>query len=359
MDNFNKVLGVLEKIKPDIRDFSHHDLYGTVAPANIPNIDFDVCPLPPIILDQKDLDFCSGFGSSQLNTCQLANISLVDYLNMKSISSSLASRASLAVKYHLVGSIAEYNALAATGTNASVNLNILANLIYDNGDYFDPNYQFSKIKQIRGEYTQWGANIRDAAQALVKYGSIPKNKSPFTYQEGAATDRERNFLANWANWPAALDIDAAKNKLGAFYTPDGPYDAFDNVRSALYLNSKTNQYAGAIIGLNWRPEWTYASGGIIPDVSQPSAGGGHLMFIRGQKIVNGEPMIRFQQSWSKGFGDKGLYYFGRKTFNSEVAAGFGSFVFKKKTLTLQTPNSSLITNVWQAVEEFIKSRLNK
>lgn len=359
MKELETIKFVLEKLPKDIRDFSHHELYGTVAPTSIPNINFDICPLPPIILDQKDLDFCAGFGSSELNTCQLANISLIDYLNMKGLSSSLNSRASLAVKYKFVDSIAQYLSLASSGQNASVNLKILATLIYENGDYFDPLYQFSKIKQIRGEYMQWGANLRDAANALIKYGSIPKNKSPFTYDEGKTTDRDRNFLANWQNWPATLDIIAAKNKLGAFYSPDGPYDAFDDMRSALYLNSKSGQYAGAIIGLNWRPEWTYAPGGVIPDISQPSSGGGHLMFVRGQEIINGVPKIKIEQSWSDKFGNKGIFYFGRDTYNSEAAAGFGAFIFKKKSLALETPNSSLITNIWNAVAEFIKGRLNK
>lgn len=320
----NNEIGIfLEKLSTDIRDFSHHKVYGTVKP---PMIDFDVSPLPPIILDQFWLDFCTAFGSSEFNTyIQFSNLSLVDYLLSKKRDPSVAARAALAVRYGLVKTVNEYFNLAKTGMNGALNLQILSKMIEDNGDYFDPLYQFSKIKQVRGEYTSWGANLRDAMKALVKYGSLPKKLAPFTFNENKPTDRDRNFLANWNNWPSSLDQEAVKNGLETFWIIDGPFDAFDNIRSTLYMNYQAGLKVGVLFGLNWRSEW-YAS--IVKGTYDKSEGSAHCIWLRGQKMIDGEPYIILQQSGGRNEGDNGLFYLNRAAINKEFAAGFGAFTAK-------------------------------
>ena len=333
MENLEKLIFGLLPLIPDIRDFSHHTVFGTAKIANIPIIDFDISPLPPIILNQIDTDFCTAYGSSGLNTyVQVSDYSLINYLKSKDMDSSLTARSVLSLKYKATDSKTKYLILAQDANNGKENLIILAGLMKDNGDYFDPLYQMSKIKQVRGEYTGYGANLRDACQALTKYGSLPKKQSPFTYKEGKPSDQVRDFLANWLNWPTKLDTIASKWRLGSFFTVDGPYDPFDNVRSLLWANYGQKLPIGVLFGLNWRPEWTLNP--FIEGNYGDSAGGPHCVWLRGVKTKNGVPYIVIQQSWDDTVGDKGLFYISREAFNKEFLANYGAFTFKKLSKNL-------------------------
>lgn len=261
----------LEKLPQDIRDFSHHDLFGTIAPANLPPFDFDVAGASPVILNQTDLDFCTGYCSSELNT----------------------------VEFHA------------------------------ESDPSDPLYQMAKIKQIRGEWSQPEASLRDAADALITYGSLPLSKSPYTHNQYAPTDRDRGYLANWNNWPAELDQIAASRKLGSYFIPDGPYDAFDNIRSVLWQNASTWSGSGVIFGLEWMFDWNIVTGGVIPEATHSQASGGHAVYLRGQKVIDGMPYLVIQNSWGAAYGDNGLYYASRAILNAQAALGYGSYAFKK------------------------------
>ena len=329
----NDILFHLEKLPVDARDFLHDKVFGTIPPLNIPNVDFSVSALPTIILNQINTDFCTAFSSSDLNTAiQLSDFSLVNYLNKLGLSPSVLYRGQLAVKYNLLPTVDSYISLAKDGQNGAINLAILKNLIVEKGDNFCPLYQMAKIKQVRGEYLSYGANLRDACNALVKYGSLPRNKSPYTLMEGKPTDKDRNFLANWLNWDKALDFIASKYKLGTFFAVNGAYDAFDNCRSALYQNKDTS-HAGVLFGLNWRPEWTFAPNGVISDSSYTTpTSNGHCVQFVGQKIINGVPYLVLPNTWGEGYGEKGFYYFSREVVNKEALAGYGAFTFKKMTL---------------------------
>lgn len=319
----------LLKLPRDLRDFSHHTVFGTTAPLTIPNIDFTVSPIPPIMLDQMDLDFCTGEASSSINTsAQFLDYSLVDYLYSKGMPATSYDRAVLAYKYGLVASAQIYMNMVAAKTNGSVNLQLLALLISDKGDDFDPLYQFAKIKQVRGEWKGYGANLRDACNALVKFGSLPRRLSPFTYNANKPSDKTRNFLANWTNWSPTLDLVARKSAIGSFFAVDGPYDAFDNIRSALWQNYKGQGFE-VMFGLNWREEWTYVLNAIINENYSVSAGDPHDIKLIGQKVIGGVPYIVLQNSWGKNVGDKGLYYLSRQVVNLEAASGFGYFTFKR------------------------------
>lgn len=220
-----------------------------------------------IILDQMDLDFCSGYSSTEDNMTLFEEV-------------------------------------------------------------FDPLYGFAKIKQIRGEYTSYGANLRDACQAKKLYGSLPASKAPFTHNTGAATDRDRNFLANWLNYPTGLDDIAAKYKDGSYYSVDGPYDAFDNIRMTIFQH--LNERRGVLTGMFWRPEWTGAVGGVIPEANYTTpSGGAHAVNYIGQKTINGKLYLILQNSWGKNYGDNGLFYFPRSVVNLEFSSGFGAFTLSK------------------------------
>lgn len=253
----------LRPLKRDPRDFKHSVVFGA-APVTVPNISFLVAPVEPI-LDQSNLDFCTGFATASIN-----------------------------------GSI--------------------------QGQDFDPNYQFAKTKQVMGEYKTWGADLRSACKGLVKFGSLIASKSPYFYNPSDKNSKTRDFLANWTNWPESLDILAGEFKCGSFFEVDGPGDHFDNARAVLYKNRE--EKSGILFGVMWRPEWTFAPGGVIPEAtySKP-AGEGHALRAYGQEIINGVPYIVVPNSWGKNRGNNGVYYFPRSVINKEIKT-FGAFALK-------------------------------
>lgn len=262
----------IKRLPGDTRDFSHHLLFGTAEPEMLPSFDFDVGPNPPAIIDQIDLNDCASCSTSELNTTEQHN----------------------------------------------------------EGDPFSFLYQMAKINQVMNDASGDGADLRSAAKSLISYGSLKNSESPYTYAQGLPTDRTALFLNDWSNWPPELDLTASERRLGSFYVPDGPNDPFDNFRSALWQNASTWAGSGILFGLNWRPSWTLAPGGVIPSDGLPSAGDPHAVFVRGQKMIEGMPHLVFQNSWSNRCGDGGLYYFPRSIVDTEfLQSGFGAYVFKK------------------------------
>jgi len=258
-----QVVEGLIALPEDKRDIPHSRVFGA-PPVDIPLVDFDVVKGSKI-KDQYDTDFCAGFSSSSIN----------EDIQQKT---------------------------------------------------FDEWYQFSKIKQVMGDYTKWGADLRSACKALTKYGSLPKEKAVYKYKAESTDGKDRDFLANWTNWPKYLDTYAGEFKCGSYFTVDGGGDYFDNIRAKLYQNKDKGQ--GVLLGVLWRPEWTYVVGGVIPEATYDKPqGSGHAIKACGQKIINGVPYVKIQNSWGEKMGDKGFYYFPRSVINKEVAM-FGAFMLE-------------------------------
>ena len=323
----NPITSGIAELKADIRDFPFHKIYGEASA--IPLMDFDISDEYPIILDQSYTEDCTGAATAGLNEVfSWPMLSLSDYLGLRGQDFSRAARAQLAYGLNLVPSPQAYLDLAASGQNGDINLQIIAALRQGNGDYFDYLYQFSKICQVMGQPSTNGADIRTAMQALVNYGSLPKRNSPFTVGTGGPTDRLPAFLADWRNWDPKLDQIASRYKVPSFFAATGSGDAFDNIRSALWQSKMQNLKAGVNFGTYWKSQWTDAPGGIIvDDGSAPTTNsiGGHDGWFRGQKMISGVPYLKFQNSWGKGKGDKGFYYFPRSVVN-QMFPIFGAFV---------------------------------
>ncbi len=333
----------LQKLTLDTRDYSHDVFFGTLGASDLPTGDFtiydklayiaqpfdtlsslankfcismeeltqsnphikgpnaygNIVNVPPrqnIILNQNELDFCPGFSAVELQN-------------------------------------------AIWGTN------------------FDPYYQFAKIKQVRGEYTQYGANVRDSAKSVVRYGSLPAKLAPYTHGLNAVSDRDRNFLANWENYPTEFDGFASKYADESYFFLDGKYDAFDNMRSALWIHILERR--GISFGLLWRESWSYTHGGIIPDtMPQPSPrDGGHDMAVVGQKTIDDKIYLVLQQTWGDGFGDKGFFYFPRTIIDQCFAQGYGAFLFSRIDKSGMTGSSivGFFTQIFNAVVGLFKN----
>lgn len=185
-------------------------------------------------------------------------------------------------------------------------------------------YQFAKIKQVMGEYSSWGADLRSAVKALTTYGSLPQNVADKYLKEKFGDNPTRDQMADWKNWDSDLDQIAQFNRKASYFEVDGPFDPFDNIRARLWQHR--DEKNSVICGVEWHPEWTIVPGGVIKQI-HTSQGFGHAFKIFGQKKIEGIMYLRAQLSNGDAIGDKGVFYFSREVINGGVAK-YGLFMVK-------------------------------
>lgn len=176
----------------------------------------------------------------------------------------------------------------------------------------NPEYQFAKIKQIEGNYETWGANLRDACKSAVKFGSVKQTDINDIIKVADIN------MSNWRNWPISYDELAREHAKESYFSVDGPYDAFDNIRVVLWANR--GQKRSILTGITWKNSWTGAEGGIINKISEEK-GLGHAFKIFGWK---GE-FLKVQLSNGTGIGDNGIFYISREVANKELTYGIYTF----------------------------------
>ncbi len=186
----------------------------------------------------------------------------------------------------------------------------------EEGVTLDPLYFFAKEKQTIGDPTGYGANLRDACNAAVTYGFIEKKDAPY------ALDKGRDFIADWKNYDPTLDDNAAIHRKKAYFSIDGPYDTFDNIRATIW--KFRNEKRAVLSGAFWKSSWTGQYYGIIPKDTEPS-NSGHAFAIIGWRLIFGEPCLVIQNSYGKQLGNEGLFYMPREVANRDLI--FGNFTF--------------------------------
>lgn len=197
----------------------------------------------------------------------------------------------------------------------------------EDGVIYSPDYTFAQTLRLTNSPPEsQGADLRASLKSTIAYGLLPKAEAPFSAKEKGQT-----FVADWQRWLAYVDR-AQKNAKPAFFTITGPYDAFDNIRSALWLNQASKQ--GISIGTPWYPEWSATgSDGIAPlsDFSRdPNSLPWHNWAVKGFTTIKGVPYF-IGKSWAgPKFGDKGFTYFSRENINGVLAVrGTGAFTIAK------------------------------
>ncbi len=175
----------------------------------------------------------------------------------------------------------------------------------------NPHYQFAKIKQIMGDPEGWGADLRSVCKSFTDYGSI---------QNAAGYPESRD----WKDWGPEYDFMAIPHKKKTYFSVDGPYDTFDNMRMTLWQNR--NESRSILTGCLWRNEWTNANHGVIDDLNYIKTGYGHALKIYGQETIDDELYLTAQLSNGIGIGDEGIFYLPRSIVNNEFT--YGAFTFK-------------------------------
>lgn len=180
------------------------------------------------------------------------------------------------------------------------------------GVELSPEYQYAKSCQLRGNFEEWGMEIRTMLKSLTTFGSLPAHRVP---DQNKLSESNRDFVANWKNWAAELDVVAKEYRKGSYLSVAGQYDLFDDIRATLWAERAEKRIA--ITGALWRPEWT-ASDGFIPREPLPdNEAFGHAFVFEGWETIEGEPWLVAHLSNGTAFGDNGHFYFPREVVNRE------------------------------------------
>lgn len=181
---------------------------------------------------------------------------------------------------------------------------------------FVPEYTFCKTKHLMGDLESWGADLRNTCKALCTYGSIPRGPM-------IEVPKTREQVLDPKSWES-YEYLAQKYRKQTYFTIDGRYDLFDNIRTAMWQNRAEKR--SILTGCMWNQTWVDAPDGIIP--KEPIAGGfGHAFKICGWDKIGDEVYLIAQLSGGTGVGDDGLYYMPREVVNRELAP-YGAYMFK-------------------------------
>lgn len=204
---------------------------------------------------------------------------------------------------------------------------------------FSPEWQFAIAKQ--GNWQEWGCDLRQMAQSLIKYGSLPMDYSPYAFGE-----RTRDFMANYENWQTELEKMAKpyRKKSYAFIDPYLGTDLFDTLRIVLYKGNSV--FTGAM----WRDSWTNSCAGLIPKEYE-NGGVGHAFKIMGYDGGN----LILQLSNGTDIGDKGIFYMPREVANKELTFGCITFTdIDKDELEYRQKYHAIIAKILAIIKKIIK-----
>lgn len=184
-----------------------------------------------------------------------------------------------------------------------------------------PEWIFKEVKRLMGDPKSFGSDPDTLFRVLLS-GCLEAKDSPFTWAKDG-----RDFVANWKNWPASLDMLARAHKAGSHFKVDGPYNHFNNLRSALLTLNPTaiKKKQSILVGTPFYPEWnTPGSDGTLPDQYNFYNFSWHIWKIRGWKMRAGQPRLTGQLSQGLDYGEQGLVYFSENQINKLFAVP-GSF----------------------------------
>ena len=176
---------------------------------------------------------------------------------------------------------------------------------YQEGIPLSPEFQVAKTGQVVGKPILNGADLRDALKSTILFGSIAQKDSPYSLENNG------NKIANWYEWPEELTQKALEHVKSAYYdVKSGPYDTFDNIRSALWQAKDKNGVV--IVGTPWYEAWNTPVQGVV---SMPPFGAKTYLAHAWAIIDFTDEYLIAQLSQGESFGDKGLLYFPREVIN--------------------------------------------
>jgi hypothetical protein len=193
---------------------------------------------------------------------------------------------------------------------------------YIEGIDMSPEYQVALIGEFLGAPIFDGAQGIDAMKALCLFGSLPKKDATLSLE---ADGPER--IAYLKNWPKELLQIANKYRKSSYFDPaTGPFDAFDNMRVALYQAKQAGEERVVFAFTQWFSSWGFASRDTDHAfVEGEGSYSWHAHLFIDWKMLNGEPVMVEQNSYGEDWGDKGLSYWSREAVNQLYADSRNDF----------------------------------
>jgi len=201
-------------------------------------------------------------------------------------------------------------------------------------------WQYAAVKKIEGNLDTWGSELRDVCKSLVKIGSLPKKKAPYSLN-----DAGEDFLKNIENWPKELYLEAFPYRKKTYVSVEGKYEPFDDIRAYMTYFYNRGEKRAVIFGL----EWAWDLSRVYIDTIEE--GFGHAMCAIG---FDGNYLIVAQSAGEKA-GDNGVHYIHRDVIDHYVKE-YGAFALidiDREVAEFHVATGSKMTdNIWV---QFIKS----
>ena len=126
---------------------------------------------------------------------------------------------------------------------------------FKRGVPISPEFMVAVEGEVNTEPIFNGTTMDTAPKALVVFGAIPQKDCPYSLRNDGAQK-----IAYWANYPAELWAKAKQYTRGGYYTAhDGPYDAYDNIISAIYKAHQQGEEIAVQCGTAWYDEFSQAA----------------------------------------------------------------------------------------------------
>lgn len=177
-------------------------------------------------------------------------------------------------------------------------------------------FGFSKL--ISGDPEAWGQTHRNILKAITKFGAIFEDELPLDL-----VSKDLKWWRdpqNWADRADELFRLAAKNRAASFMAITGRYDAFDNIKTAIWAFQQ--QKRSITFGLLW----AHDAYNPLVDVTDQE-GFGHLVHLPGWTIRDGKEVLILQNSWGPDVGENGRFYVTREEVN-KMADIYGIYMLE-------------------------------
>ena len=210
---------------------------------------------------------------------------------------------------------------------------------YKYGISMSPRYQVAMESFYFNFPILQGADAQGSMDATLAFDSLPLSLLPDTL-----TNLSVNDYADWTKIPyKTLWVPARPYFPGIPYKVDGPYDIFDNIRSALYQSWKIDKSVVKVFGY-WYSSFNLAA-------AEPT-NAGHVQTPTDSPITmhrytiidwitdaSGVPYLVAALTQGNDFGDRGHLYMGRETVNTifaDLSNGLGLYIAKPSSFDLNT-----------------------
>jgi len=203
----------------------------------------------------------------------------------------------------------------------------------------NPSWQYAAIKELMGDPSDSGADLRMAMKSGLKAGAIEK-----TICNIGTDEYDGDFLADIKNYPDVKEQAKIHQQRSFFDANQGRGDTFDRFRSWLWYFK--DEKGIIVTGTVWRDSWTYSKGGIISKEESTITGGHCIAILPVQKNIAGEMYLKVQNSYGL-IGDKGCFWFPRDVINRDFK--YGGYIFRDK-------NPALVKKYYEIKNQIINEK---